>query len=75
MRIGPFLMPRFSPRAISDHQLDDIVAYVQSIQHPDDAGGLGIGHIGPVPEGIVAWAVAAIALVAVCVLIGERLRT
>jgi ubiquinol-cytochrome c reductase cytochrome c subunit len=75
VRIGPFLMPRFSRQAISDHQLNDIVAYVESLRSPDDAGGLGIGHIGPVPEGIVAWFVAGIALVGICILIGERLKS
>ena len=75
VRIGPYLMPRFSPKAISDLELDAIVAYVQHSKHPEDRGGLGIGHIGPVPEGIVAWLVAAIVLVGVCALIGERVRT
>ncbi len=75
VRIGPFLMPRFSPRAISDADLDKIIAYVQSTKHPDDPGGWGIGHIGPVPEGMVAWLVAAVVLVGVCVAIGERART
>jgi ubiquinol-cytochrome c reductase cytochrome c subunit len=74
VRIGPFLMPRFSPAAISDGELDKIIAYVQSTKHPDDAGGLGIGHIGPVPEGMVAWLIAAVVLVGVCVLIGKRSR-
>jgi ubiquinol-cytochrome c reductase cytochrome c subunit len=75
VRIGPFLMPKFSKRSIDDRQLDDLIAYVMSIQSPDDPGGLGIGHIGPVPEGIVAWLVAGIVLVSVCALIGERMRT
>jgi ubiquinol-cytochrome c reductase cytochrome c subunit len=75
VRIGPFLMPRFGTKAISPRELDDIVAYVKSMRSPDDRGGLGIGHIGPVPEGMVAWLVAAVVLVGVCVLIGERLRT
>jgi ubiquinol-cytochrome c reductase cytochrome c subunit len=74
VRIGPFVMPRFSHRAISRHQLDDIVAYVKSVRSPDDRGGLGIGHIGPVPEGMVAWLVAAVVLVGVCLIIGERRR-
>ena len=75
VRIGPFLMPRFSKRAIDDRQLDNMIAYVKSIRSPDSPGGFGIGYIGPVPEGLVAWIVAAIALVAICVLIGERLKT
>ena len=72
VRIGPYLMPRFSEKAISDPELNKIVAYVLKSQDPDDAGGLGIGHLGPVPEGMVAWLVAAVVLVGVCVIIGER---
>jgi ubiquinol-cytochrome c reductase cytochrome c subunit len=74
VRIGPYLMPRFSRKQISDRKLDAIIAYVNATKHPTDAGGLGIGHIGPVPEGIVAWLVAAVVLVGICVVIGERIR-
>jgi ubiquinol-cytochrome c reductase cytochrome c subunit len=75
VRIGPYLMPRFSRKAISDRQLDSIVAYIQATKKPQDSGGWGIGHIGPVPEGIVAWFIAAVVLVGLCGFIGERLRT
>jgi ubiquinol-cytochrome c reductase cytochrome c subunit len=74
VRTGPYLMPHFSKRQISDRELDSIIAYLQASKHPNDRGGWGIGHIGPVPEGIVAWLVAAVALVGLCVLIGERVR-
>jgi ubiquinol-cytochrome c reductase cytochrome c subunit len=74
VRIGPFLMPSFSRKAISSHQLDNIVAYVLSTRSPDDRGGFGLGHIGPVPEGMVAWLIAAVVLVGVCMAIGERRR-
>ena len=74
VRIGPYLMPRFSKKAISDRQLDSIIAYVESAKKPHDRGGWGIGRIGPVPEGIVAWFVVAFLLVGLCALIGERLR-
>jgi ubiquinol-cytochrome c reductase cytochrome c subunit len=74
VRTGPYLMPRFSPKQISDRQLDSIVAYVQYAKHPDDAGGWSIGHIGPVPEGLVTWLIAGAILVALCVVIGERIR-
>ena len=75
VRIGPYLMPEFSKRAISDRQLNAIIAYLQAAKKPDDRGGWGIGHIGPVPEGMIAWIVAAFVLVGFCMLIGERLRT
>jgi ubiquinol-cytochrome c reductase cytochrome c subunit len=73
VRIGPFLMPRFPKSQISDDDLNKIIAYVQESQHPEDRGGLGIGHIGPVPEGMVAWLIAAVVLTGVCVVIGRRL--
>lgn len=74
VRIGPFLMPRFSKRAISNADLNKIIAYVLYTHHPEDRGGWGIGRIGPVPEGMVAWFAAAVVLVGVCVLIGKRYR-
>jgi ubiquinol-cytochrome c reductase cytochrome c subunit len=75
VRTGPYLMPSFSRRAISDRQLDSIIAYLQASKKPEDRGGWGIGHIGPVPEGMIAWLIAAVVLVGFCALIGERLRT
>ena len=74
VRIGPYVMPRFTKTAISDRQLDSLIAYVDYTKNPDDAGGLAIGHVGPVPEGLVTWLVAAVAAVAFCIVIGTRLR-
>jgi ubiquinol-cytochrome c reductase cytochrome c subunit len=73
VRIGPYYMPKFSKKDISDKELDSINAYVQSVKQPDDRGGWGIGHVGPVPEGLVTWLIAAVALVATCMVIGKRL--
>jgi ubiquinol-cytochrome c reductase cytochrome c subunit len=74
VRIGPYYMPKFSAKDISDSELDSIIAYVQASKKPDDRGGWGIGHLGPVPEGIVTWFIAALALVLTCMLIGKRVR-
>jgi ubiquinol-cytochrome c reductase cytochrome c subunit len=74
VRIGPFVMPRFSEKRISDSELDSLIAYVQYAKSPNDAGGWSIGHVGPVPEGMVTWFLAATVLVGTCVLIGKRLR-
>jgi ubiquinol-cytochrome c reductase cytochrome c subunit len=60
VRVGPYLMPKFSPKAIT--------------KHPDDRGGWAIGHLGPWPEGMVTWLLAASVLVATCLLIGRRLK-
>ena len=72
MRLGPYLMPRFTARDIPPSELDSIARYVLSTRHPDDRGGWGIGHIGPVPEGMIAWLLAGVALLLVARLIGER---
>ena len=75
VRIGPFVMPKFSRKAITDRQLDSIIAYVDYAKHPDDRGGWALGHVGPVPEGLVAWFIAGTALVLLCMLIGRRLSS
>ena len=74
VRIGPYFMPKFSTKDISHSELNSIIAYVQSTKHPDDRGGWGIGHIGPVPEGLVTWFLAVLALIATCMVIGKRMR-
>lgn len=74
VRVGPYLMPRFSKQAITPAQLNDIVAYVQWTKHPEDRGGWALGHLGPWPEGMVTWLLAASVLVAMCVVIGRRMR-
>jgi ubiquinol-cytochrome c reductase cytochrome c subunit len=74
VRIGPYVMPRFSTEAISDDQLNSIIRYVDYTKHPDDRGGWSLGNIGPVPEGLVTWFIAAAILVALCVVIGERIK-
>ena len=72
IRIGPYVMPRFSSGELSDSDVDSIARYVQSTNHPEDRGGWGIGRIGPIPEGMVAWLLAIFALLLIVRLIGER---
>ena len=67
-------MPRFSEHDISAHELDSLVRYVLYTRDPNDRGGWSLEHLGPVPEGIVAWLVAGLALVLAARVIGEGLR-
>jgi ubiquinol-cytochrome c reductase cytochrome c subunit len=75
VRIGPYVMPRFSEKAISNTQLDSIIRYVQYTKHPENPGGWALGYIGPVPEGLVSWFIAGAVLVALCMVIGKRSRS
>jgi len=74
VRIGPYVMPKFSTKAISNRQLDSIVRYVEYARHPDNRGGWALGNIGPIPEGLVSWFIAGSVLLATCLVIGKRLR-
>ncbi len=73
IRIGPFVMPRFSDAALDQHDIDSITRYVLAVRsHPDDRGGWSLGHLGPIPEGMVAWLIGIVALLAVARVVGER---
>jgi ubiquinol-cytochrome c reductase cytochrome c subunit len=72
VRIGPYLMPKFSEARLDQHQLDSIVKYIEYTRAPEDEGGWGIGHLGPIPEGMVAWLLGLASLIFAIRLIGER---
>ncbi len=70
---GPASMPRFSSFQFSPAQLNDIVAYVvKGIQHPRDKGGDGLGHIGPITEGLVALFLGLGSMLGILYWIGDR---
>jgi len=56
-------MPVFGPDTLDQQQVDSIVRYVQTLQHPRDRGGLALGHIGPIAEGFIAWVVGLLLMV------------
>jgi ubiquinol-cytochrome c reductase cytochrome c subunit len=72
VRVGPYVMPRFSEGELSTAEVNSLARYIHSIQHPENLGGWGIGRIGPIPEGMVAWLLAGAALLLIARLLGER---
>jgi len=75
VRVGPYVMPAFDSREIDRRTLDSIALYVRDVvQKPPNRGGWGIGNIGPVPEGMIAWLLAGAVLVLVVRVIGERME-
>lgn len=73
VEVGPYVMPKFGGQ-FDQRQLDSLARYVQSTDRPRDVGGWGIGHIGPIPEGMVAWLLGALVLVLVARLLGKRIE-
>ena len=72
IRTGPGNMPRFGPGTLSDRDVNDVVRYVTYLQHPANAGGFGLGHVGPVTEGFIAIVVGLGVLILAAYWIGIR---
>lgn len=74
IRVGPGDMPDFAPGTLDASQVADVSAYVRHLRHPGDRGGADLGHLGPVPEGLVAWLFGLGAIVAVTWWLGTTWR-
>ena len=73
MLTGPESMPRFSERQLNPTEKRDIIAYIDTVTHGhNDPGGEGLGDIGPVSEGLIAWVFGITAMVAVALWIGAK---
>lgn len=72
IRVGAGNMPVFGPETLDDQEVNDIVKYVVYLKHPEDPGGAGLGHFGPIPEGFVGWLFGLAPLVAFTAWVGTR---
>jgi ubiquinol-cytochrome c reductase cytochrome c subunit len=73
MLSGPGNMPKFSDRQLTAQEKQNIIAYVTSVQGgKNDPGGDGLGGLGPISEGFIAWVVGIAALVGVTLWIGAK---
>jgi ubiquinol-cytochrome c reductase cytochrome c subunit len=67
-------MPVFAPDTLDQRQLDSVIRYIRALQHPEDKGGLALGHIGSIAEGFIAWAVGLLLLIVFVRWIGTKAR-
>jgi ubiquinol-cytochrome c reductase cytochrome c subunit len=72
MQTGPQNMPKFSDRQLSPEEKRDIVAYVREAAETPSPGGYGLGGWGPTSEGMVAWIIGIVGVIAVALWIGAR---
>ncbi len=72
MLTGPQNMPKFSDRQLSPDEKRDIIAYVREATETPTPGGLGLGGFGPTSEGMVAWIIGMVAIIAAALWIGAR---
>lgn len=74
MQTGPQNMPSFPDTTLSEKNKKDIIAYLDAVNGDDtvEPGGLGLGGLGPVSEGLFAWIFGLGALIAVAVWVAAR---
>lgn len=73
MLSGPQAMPRFTDRQLTPAEKEDIIGYVLAVRGQQNApGGLTLGEIGPVSEGLAAFLVGMVALVGFTLWLGAR---
>lgn len=72
MVTGPQSMPVFSDTSFDAQSKRDVIAYITTIGEAKAPGGLNLGAIGPVSEGLVAWFVGLAALIGCAVWLGAK---
>ncbi|MFF4908979.1 cytochrome bc1 complex diheme cytochrome c subunit [Streptomyces sp. NPDC001260] len=74
MQTGPQNMPSFPDTTLSEQNKKDIIAYLNAVNGDDteSPGGLELGGLGPVSEGLFAWIFGLGALIAVAVWVAAR---
>ncbi|MEU1046434.1 c-type cytochrome [Streptomyces sp. NPDC048376] len=74
MQTGPQNMPSFPDTTLSEQNKKDIIAYLDAVNGDDteNPGGLSLGGLGPVSEGLFAWVFGLGALIAVAVWVAAR---
>jgi quinol---cytochrome-c reductase cytochrome c subunit len=73
IRVGPGVMPRFGPENLDQSDLDSLTRYLVWIRSNGDEGGLQLGRVGAVAEGLVAVVIGLGLLVLVLRLTGSKL--
>jgi ubiquinol-cytochrome c reductase cytochrome c subunit len=74
MQTGPQNMPSFPDTTLSEKNKKDIIAYLNAVNgdETESPGGLELGGLGPVSEGLFAWVFGLGALIAVAVWVAAR---
>ncbi|MFE6198735.1 c-type cytochrome [Streptomyces sp. NPDC057838] len=74
MQTGPQNMPSFPDTTLSEKNKKDIIAYLDAVnsERTESPGGLELGGLGPVSEGLFGWIFGLGGLIAVAVWVAAR---
>ena len=71
---APQQIPVFSNETITPEEKKNLIAYIESLKVEPNNGGLALGRLGPVTEGLFLWTAGLLSLIAVAVWIGAKVR-
>ena len=74
MLTGPQNMPVYGDSQLQPQDKKDIIAFVSNLQKAPSPGGLDLGRLGPVTEGLFLWTAVFAVLIAAAVWIGIKAR-
>jgi ubiquinol-cytochrome c reductase cytochrome c subunit len=72
MVAGPQSMPVFNDNNLTPESKRDIIAYLDSVSEQESPGGMTLGALGPVTEGLFAWVFGLGILVGCAVWLGSK---
>jgi ubiquinol-cytochrome c reductase cytochrome c subunit len=72
MVTGPQSMPVFNDANISPEDKQDIISYLKYVEEEPSPGGVSLGSLGPVSEGLFAWVGAMVILIGCAVWLGAK---
>ena len=72
MITGPQTMPVFNDANLTPEDKKDIITYLKYVEQNDSVGGLELGSIGPVAEGLFTWIFGLGFIIAITVWLGAK---
>ena len=74
MVTGPQAMPVFSYKTITPEEKLSIIKWIKSAESEPQLGGVSLGRVGPVTEGLLAWTLGIGLLIGVAVWLAMKAR-
>jgi len=72
METGPQSMPVFNETNLTPENKNDIISYLNEIDNNENPGGMTLGNLGPVSEGMFVWVFGLSLMVAAAVWLGRK---
>ena len=74
MITGPQAMPVFSDKTLTPEEKLSIIKWIKSAESEPQLGGVALGRVGPVTEGLLAWTLGIGLLIGVAVWLAAKAR-